>query len=227
MSLPSNVHISSHPCLQAKLSQLRSKSASTRETRGLVHEIATILGVEAFATVLKTTKRGTDQTPLGIQYDTQDIDPANVALVPILRSGLGMIEAINNLLPSPVPIYHLGLFREKLTLQPVEYYNNLPFQRKGNTNNAAADTAVLLDPIVATGATAEAAIHLLREWGVKRVIMLSVLGSEDGIRRVAESWPEGVEFWTGAVDEKCNEQGMIVPGLGDIGDRLFVAIGKE
>ncbi|KAF7585293.1 hypothetical protein BBP40_011307 [Aspergillus hancockii] len=231
MPLPSNVHISSHPCLQAKLSQLRSKSASTRETRGLVHEIATILGVEAFATVLETTKQGTDQTPLGIEYDTQGINPANVALVPILRSGLGMIEAINNLLPSPVPIYHLGLFREKLTLEPVEYYNNLPYQRQDATppnavNTAAADTAVLLDPIVATGATAEAAIHLLREWGVKRVVMLSVLGSEDGIRRVAESWPEGVEFWTGAVDEKYNAQGMIMPGLGDIGDRLFVAIGK-
>ncbi|KAE8144463.1 uracil phosphoribosyltransferase-domain-containing protein [Aspergillus avenaceus] len=228
MSLPSNVHISTHPCLQAKLSQLRSKSTSTRETRGLVHEIATILGVEALATVLKTTKQGTDQTPLGIEYETDGIDPAKVALVPILRSGLGMIEAMNNLLPSPVPIYHLGLFREKFTLQPVEYYNNLPYQRQDNSsvNTAAADVAILLDPIVATGATAEAAIHLLREWGVKRVVMLSVLGSEAGIQRAAESWPEGVEFWTGAIDEKCNERGMIVPGLGDIGDRLFVATGK-
>ncbi|KAJ5398046.1 hypothetical protein N7509_006159 [Penicillium cosmopolitanum] len=237
MPLPSNVHISSHPCLQAKLSQLRSQSTSPRETRDLVKEIASILGVEAFANGLKLTKTGTDRTPLGVEYETQGIDPADLALVPILRSGLGMVDALNDLLPTAVPIYHLGLFREKLTLQPVEYYNNLPFHRSElspaspasldpTTNTAASTLAVLLDPIIATGATAEAAIQLLREWGVKKVIMLSVLGSEDGVKRAAEVWKDGVEVWVGAVDEKCNEKGMIVPGVGDIGDRLFVAIGK-
>jgi uracil phosphoribosyltransferase len=212
-----------------------------------------------------------DRTPLGVEYETQGIDPADLALVPILRSGLGMVDcqftstststelpphpispslrrvkkltlylyltALNDLLPAAVPIYHLGLFREKLTLQPVEYYNNLPFHRSElspaspasldpTTNTAASTLAVLLDPIIATGATAEAAIQLLREWGVKKVIMLSVLGSEDGVKRAAEVWKDGVEVWVGAVDEKCNEKGMIVPGVGDIGDRLFVAIGK-
>ncbi|RHZ43177.1 uracil phosphoribosyltransferase [Aspergillus thermomutatus] len=225
---PSNIHVSSHPCLQAKLSQLRSHSTSTRETRSLVHEIATILGVEAFAAGLKIASGGkVDKTPLGIEYETKTIDPANVALVPILRSGLGMIEAINDLLPATVPIYHLGLFRDKFTLQPVEYYNNLPFLRADSpTNSTAASLAILLDPIIATGATAEAAIQLLREWGVQRVIMLSVLGSKPGLRRAAECWPEGVELWVGAVDEQCDERGMIVPGVGDIGDRLFVAMGK-
>ncbi|PWY88980.1 uracil phosphoribosyltransferase furA [Aspergillus heteromorphus CBS 117.55] len=229
MSLPSNVHVSSHPLLHAKLSQLRSASTSTRETRDLVHEIATILGVEAFAAGWKVKTSGTDHTPLGIDYETKDIDPSDIAIVPILRSGLGMVEALNNLLPTSVPIYHLGLFRERLTLQPVEYYNNLPFHRPTATssrNTAAASTAILLDPIIATGATAEAAIQLLREWGVQRVVMLSVLGSEAGMQRAAGTWPEGVEVWTGAVDRECNERGMIVPGLGDIGDRLFVAIGK-
>ncbi|KAL4893447.1 uracil phosphoribosyltransferase-domain-containing protein [Aspergillus ambiguus] len=227
----SNIRISSHPCLQAKLSLLRSNATTTRETRSLVHEIATILGVEAFATALQTAKGGTDTTPLGTEYDTQVIEPSNVALVPILRSGLGMIEAINDLLPSSVPIYHLGLFREKLSLQPVEYYNNLPFHRPDASapnpvNTAAAHTAILLDPVIATGATAEAAIQLLREWGVQRVVMLSVLGSEAGVRRAAECWPEGVEVWVGGVDAQCDERGMIRPGLGDIGDRLFVAMGK-
>ncbi|PYH41631.1 uracil phosphoribosyltransferase [Aspergillus saccharolyticus JOP 1030-1] len=232
MSLPSNVHVSSHPLLQAKLSQLRSSSTSTRQTRDLVHEIATILGVEAFASGWKTKQDGTDTTPLGIEYPTTTIDPSNIALVPILRSGLGMTDAINSLLPTSIPIYHLGLFRERLTLQPVEYYNNLPFHREAGAtssataNTAAADTAILLDPIIATGATAEAAIQLLREWGVRRVVMLSVLGSEAGIRRAAGTWAEGVEVWTGAVDAQCDARGMIVPGLGDIGDRLFVAIGK-
>ncbi|KAL4871060.1 hypothetical protein BDV12DRAFT_194701 [Aspergillus spectabilis] len=230
MAVPSNVHVSSHPLLQAKISQIRSSSTTTRETRNLVHEIATILGVEAFASGWKATGTGeTDTTPLGLEYETKGIDPANIALVPILRSGLGMIDAINDLLPSPVPIYHLGLFRERFSLQPVEYYNNLPYQRSGSepsSNTAAASVAVLLDPIIATGGTAEAAIQLLREWGVQRVVLISVLGAEDGVKRAAGCWPEGVEVWLGALDERCNERGMIVPGLGDIGDRLFVAIGK-
>lgn len=146
-------------------------------------------------------------------------------------------SALNNLLPTPVPVYHLGLFRERVSLQPVEYYNNLPFHRSElspaspasldpTANTAAATLAVLLDPVIATGATAEAAIHLLRDWGPQKVIMLSVLASEEGIKRAAKSWPEGVEVWVGAVDSGVNEQGMIVPGVGDIGDRLFVAIGK-
>lgn len=149
-------------------------------------------------------------------------------------------SALNNLLPTTIPIYHLGLYRDKFTLQPVEYYNNLPFHLSelspstptpmspdpAKTNTAAASLAILLDPIIATGATAEAAIHLLKEWGVQKVIMLSVLGTVEGVRRVARVWEEGVQVWVGAVDERCNEKGMIVPGVGDIGDRLFVAIGK-
>ncbi|KAJ5948704.1 hypothetical protein N7454_002011 [Penicillium verhagenii] len=165
------------------------------------------------------------------RYEDRDAD---LALVPILRSGLGMVEALNALLPAAVPIYHLGLFREKITLQPVEYYNNLPFHRSelspqspalldpaaATTNTASATLAVLLDPIIATGATAEAAIQLLREWGCR-----GVLASEEGVRRAAGTW-EGVEVWVGGVDGVVNEKGMIVPGVGDIGDRLFVAIGK-
>ncbi|KOS36553.1 hypothetical protein ACN38_g12697 [Penicillium nordicum] len=235
MSLPSNVHVSSHPCLQAKLSLIRSSSTTPRETRGLVHDLANILGVEAFSG-LKVVKTGTDTTPLGIEYETQGIDPADLALVPILRSGLGMVDALNDLLPTPVPVYHLGLFREKVSLQPVEYYNNLPFHRSElsqaspaslnpTTNTAAASLAVLLDPVIATGATAEAAIQLLRDWGVKKVIMLSLLASEEGVKRAAGTWSE-VEVWVGGIDKGVNEKGMIVPGIGDIGDRLFVAIGK-
>ncbi|KAJ5900767.1 uncharacterized protein N7473_004837 [Penicillium subrubescens] len=236
MSLPSNIHISTHPCLQAKLSQLRSQNTTPRETRALVEEIASILGVEAFAQGLTLTKTGTDRTPLGVEYETSSIDPADLVLVPILRSGLGMIDAINALLPTAVPIYHLGLFREPVGLQPVEYYNNLPFHKSAlspsspastnpTANTAASTLAILLDPIIATGATADAAIQTLRDWGVQRVIMLSVLASVEGVKRVAESW-EGVQVWVGAVDEKVNEKGMIVPGVGDIGDRLFVALGK-
>lgn len=164
---------------------------------------------------------------------------------PIYQKLTTTISALNALLPTAVPVYHLGLYRDKLTLQPVEYYNNLPFHRSqlspsalttptptspspstNTTNSAASPLAILLDPIIATGATAEAAIQLLKEWGVQRVIMLSVLASEAGVRRAAGVWGEGVEIWVGAVDGGCDEKGMIVPGVGDIGDRLFVAIGK-
>jgi uracil phosphoribosyltransferase len=139
-----------------------------------------------------------------------------------------MIDALQTLLPSPVPIHHLGLFRERTSLQPVEYYNNLPYHRatSSNPHPARPSLAILLDPIIATGGTSVAAIQTLREWGVEKVLLLAVLGSADGVRRAAEEWSEGVQIWVGGVDEKVDERGMIVPGLGDVGDRLFLTIGK-
>jgi uracil phosphoribosyltransferase len=156
--------------------------------------------------------------------------------------------AIQTLLPHPVPINHLGLFREPTTLQPVEYYNNLPYSQSPQspihasatttatttttttttvgTNSAAATLAILLDPVIATGGTSEAAIQTLREWGVQRVLVISVLGSEPGLRRAAEEWAEGTELWVGAVDQEVDKRGMIKPGIGDVGDRLFLTLGK-
>ena len=147
-----------------------------------------------------------------------------------------------------MPVHHLGLFRDKATLSAVEYYNNLPYRttyptattttatssassdtpRPGSASasTAPSDLTILLDPIIATGATACAAIDTLRDWGVKRVIMLSVLGSAPGLQQAAEQWPEGVEIWTGGVDADVDGNGMIKPGLGDVGDRLFLTVGK-
>ena len=167
-----------------------------------------------------------------------------------MRSGLAMLDgkpfifdqfrashllskAMETLLPDPVSIHHLGLFREHMTLQPVEYYNNLPFERPSSsvgastkTNIAAASLAILVDPVIATGGTAAAAIQTLREWGVDRIILISVLGSAGGVKQAAEEWAEGVEVWVGGLDEELNDEGMIKPGLGDIGDRLFLTKGK-
>ncbi|KAI9872939.1 MAG: hypothetical protein M1830_001043 [Pleopsidium flavum] len=157
------------------------------------------------------------------------ISPAQIALVPILRSGLGMIDALQTLLPYPVSVHHLGLYREPTTLQPVEYYNNLPYHQPTSTNpgnSSAAELAILVDPVIATGGTSVAAIQTLKEWGVKRVILICVLGSEGGVRRAAEEWSEGVELWVGGIDQECDDRGMIKPGLGDVGDRLFLTIGK-
>lgn len=140
--------------------------------------------------------------------------------------------AVQTLLPVPVPVHHLGLFREPTTLEPVEYYNNLPYHAPaaGTPSNApnanASELAILLDPVIATGGTAAAAIQTLKEWGVKRVIVISILGALPGLEKAAGEWPEGVEIWTAGVDESINEKGMIKPGLGDVGDRLFLTIGK-
>ncbi|ETN41853.1 uracil phosphoribosyltransferase [Cyphellophora europaea CBS 101466] len=219
-ALPTNVHVSKHPCLRAKLSQLRSKSMNARETKDVVHEISLILATEALAS-LEVVTAGTDESPIGFQYDFETISPQKVTLVPILRSGLGMLDAAQAILPFPVPVHHLGLFREKISLQPVEYYNNLP-----QSQSAVAKLAIIVDPVVATGGTAVAAIQTLKEWGVERVIFIGILGAANGVAKVAEEWPEGVEVWMGGVDQSLTDAGMIKPGLGDVGDRLFLTHGK-
>jgi len=177
-----------------------------------------------------------------------------------------MVDALNALLPQPVPIHHLGLYREKATLQPVEYYNNLPYVRAssarkserglqpvehyddlpdvraswagklerggaaGETSSGPAELAIIVDPVIATGATAEAAVETLRDWGVKRILIIAVIGSTDGLCRVAESWVEDgeskVELFVGGCDDETDPKGMIKPGLGDVGDRLFLTVGK-
>ncbi|KKA24036.1 Uracil phosphoribosyltransferase [Rasamsonia emersonii CBS 393.64] len=199
--LPANIHVSTHPCLRAKLSQLRSQSTtSSQEIKSLVHDIAAILGCEALAAGLRTLPSGTTekkrnkkigrrkeimfgwhttgQDPLDVDYTTEAVEPSNIALIPVLRSGLGMVVALQTLLPFSVPVHHLGLFRERITLQPVEYYNKLPYEPacpsssdltalsatapapvSTNTavNKAAATLAILLDPVIATGGSAAAA----------------------------------------------------------------------
>lgn len=121
------------------------------------------------------------------------------------------MTALQTLLPEPVPIHHLGLFRDKGTMTAVEYYNNLPYHSSSRSIDAPgpSELAILVDPVIATGATACAAIDTLRDWGVKRIIMLSVIASEPGLRRAAEEWSEGVEIWVGGCDETVDGQGMI------------------
>jgi uracil phosphoribosyltransferase len=142
-----------------------------------------------------------------------------------------MLEGVQTVLPLSVPVHHLGLFREPVSLQPVEYYNNLPFHARGTQAGAgitsgAAELAIVIDPVVATGGTMVAAIQTLKEWGVKKIIVICILCSEQGIALVSQEWPEGVEIFAGGMDKAINDRGMLVPGLGDIGDRLFLTIGK-
>ncbi|KAH7260175.1 hypothetical protein FSOLCH5_009477 [Fusarium solani] len=227
-SLPSNVHVSQHPCLRAKLSQLRSKSTSPREVKSLIHEISLIVSCEALASSLEATDGPQDETPLGFQFTSTTVQPSTVCLVPILRSGLGMVEAVQTILPIPVPVHHLGMYREPSTLDPVEYYNNLPQQIPDDqaSSSNASSLAILVDPVIATGGTCAAAIQTLREWGAKRIIVLAVIGAEEGVKRVAAEWPEGSEVWIAGVDKELTSTGMLKPGLGDVGDRLFLTLGK-
>jgi uracil phosphoribosyltransferase len=142
-----------------------------------------------------------------------------------------MTAALSSLLPGPVPIHHIGLYREKSTLQPVEYYNNLPYHSPSTSHanpipSPQPELAIICDPVIATGATACAAIDSLKDWGVKRIIVVAVLATQEGLRRACEEWEEGVEVWVGGCDKDVDEKGMIKPGLGDIGDRLFLTLGK-
>jgi uracil phosphoribosyltransferase len=134
---------------------------------------------------------------------------------------LTLDAAIQTILPDPVSVHHLGLYREKMTLQPVEYYNNLQ-----GSPDSVAKLAIIVDPVCATGATACAAIQSLRDWGVDKIIFMCVLGAVPGLTQAAEEWPEATELWVGGLDEDLTDKGMIKPGLGDIGDRLFLTLGK-
>lgn len=135
-------------------------------------------------------------------------------------------SAVQTVLPTPVPVHHLGMYREATTLDPVEYYNNLPHHIPNASGSSASSLAIIVDPVIATGGTCAAAISTLREWGAERVLVLSVIGAEEGVKRASEEWPEGTEIWLAGVDAELTKEGMLKPGVGDVGDRLFLTIGK-
>ncbi|KAF4775307.1 uracil phosphoribosyltransferase [Colletotrichum scovillei] len=225
--LPANVHVSQHPCLRAKLSQLRSQSTPAKEVKTLVHDIALMVAYEALGASTKATDGSKDSTPLGFDFTSTTISPSSLCLVPILRSGLGMVEAVQTILPTPVAVHHLGLYREPSTLEPVEYYNNLPNHVSPDGSNAgASELAIVLDPVIATGGTCAAAIQTIREWGVKRIVVLSVIGAAEGVKRAAGEWAGATDIYIAGVDAELTDKGMLKPGVGDVGDRLFLTIGK-
>ncbi|KPM39898.1 hypothetical protein AK830_g6654 [Neonectria ditissima] len=219
-SLPPNVHVSKHPCVQAKLSQLRAKSASARDVKSLIHEISVILSCEALAAVTTAIDGPEDESPLGFQYTTTTLQPSTTCIVPILRSGLGMVEGVQTVLPNPVPVHHIGLYRE--AHGPVEYYNKLE-----SLESKDSSLAILVDPVIATGGTCAAAISMLRIAKAKRIIVLSVIAAEEGLQQAAAEWPEATEFWIAGVDKELTASRMLKPGLGDIGNRLFLTVDSE
>ncbi|KAL4075991.1 uracil phosphoribosyltransferase-domain-containing protein [Scleroderma citrinum] len=211
--MPGNRHVLSHPLVNARLSQLRQTTTNSRDFREGIHDISLILGIEASRDLEEECFEG--QTPIA-PFTGSFIKP-RIGLTPILRAGLGMTDALLTLFPS-APVYHLGLFREKVSLQPVEYYSKLP-------SDPNVDVCFLLDPLVATGGTACAALAMLLDWGVPltNIKLLVVLGSEEGLKHIESSFPE-LEIWVAAVDPRITNDGLISPGLGDTGDRLFNTI---
>jgi uracil phosphoribosyltransferase len=204
----SNIFPSSHPLVAHKLSVLRDKETEPKKFRELIREIAALLTYEATADLQLMPR--TVETPLGV-YNGQELHE-KIGLVPILRAGLGMVEGVWDLMPSS-EVWHIGLYRDEKTLKPVEYYNKLPVEPR-------VSVCLVLDPMLATGGSAVATIDILKRWGVNKIKFIGIIGAPEGIQNLQLHHPE-VPIHLAAVDERLNQIGYILPGLGDAGDRQF------
>ena len=204
-----NVTVLDHPLIQHKLAVLRNKNTSVKEFRELVNEISGLMCYEATRNL--PTMEVEVETPVAVAK-CRMLAGKKLAIVPILRAGLGMVDAMVDLIPS-AKIGHIGLYRDPETHEPVEYYCKLP-EDIGNR------VTFVVDPMLATGGSAVAAIDFLKKHGCKNIIMMNVIGCPEGIARVHEAHPD-VEMYLAACDEKLNDHAYIIPGLGDAGDRIF------
>ena len=203
------VHIMDHPLIHHKLAVLRNKETPVKEFRELVNEISGLMCYEATRNL--PTMDVEVETPVAVAK-CKMLAGKKLAIVPILRAGLGMVDALVDLIPS-AKIGHIGLYRDPVTHEPVEYYCKLP-EDIGNR------VTFVVDPMLATGGSAVAAIDFLKKHGCRNIIMMNIIGCPEGIRRVQEAHPD-VEMYLAACDEKLNDHAYIVPGLGDAGDRIF------
>ena len=203
------VFIMDHPLVHHKLAVLRSKETPVKEFRELVSEIAGLMCYEATRDL--PTMEVDVETPI-TTAKCRMLAGKKLAIVPILRAGLGMVDSLVDLIPS-AKIGHIGLYRDPETHEPVEYYCKLP-EDIGNR------VVYVVDPMLATGGSAVAAIDFLKQHGCKNIIMMNIIGCPEGIKRVTEAHPD-VDIYMAACDEKLNEHAYIVPGLGDAGDRIF------
>ena len=205
----STVHVLEHPLIQHKLAILRSKNTSVKEFRELISEISGLMCYEATRNL--PTKEVEVQTPVAVAK-CRRLAGKKLAIIPILRAGLGMVDAMVDLIPS-AKIGHIGLYRDPETHQPVEYYCKLP-EDIGNRQ------VFVVDPMLATGGSAVAAIDFLKQHGCQNIIMMNIIGAPEGVAVVQKAHPD-VDIYLAALDEKLNEHAYIVPGLGDAGDRIF------
>ena len=202
------VYESKHPLILHKLALLRSAETKPKQFRELVRELATILCYEATADLTLNDIEVT--TPMG-QAAGKELSET-IGLVPILRAGLGMVEGLVDLLPT-IQVWHLGMYRNEETLEPVWYYNKLP-------DDVRVDVALVLDPMLATGGSAVATVNEIKKWGVKRIKFLGLIAAPEGVAALEKAHPD-VPIHIAALDSHLNKIGFIVPGLGDAGDRQF------
>ena len=203
-----NVFPSTHPLMATKLTILRNVETEPKKFREVVREIAAMLAYEATQDL--ATRPTTVQTPLALTDGTDLME--RIGLVPILRSGLGMVEGVWELMPS-AEVWHIGLYRDERTLKPVSYYNRLPVE-------PTVSVCLILDPMLATGGSAVATVDILKRWGVRKIKFLGLIAAPEGIQALHEAHPD-VPIHIGHIDERLNEHGYILPGLGDAGDRQF------
>jgi uracil phosphoribosyltransferase len=202
------LNLLTHPLLTHKLTHLRRKGTSTREFRETLEEIS---GLMAYEITRDLPMRGINvETPLE-KCSTYEL-AKDVVLIPVLRAGLGMVNGIANLIPS-ARVGHIGMYRDHKTLEPVTYYSKFP-------DNLSEAVVMVLDPMLATGGSASAAIQVLKDHGSKTIKLVCVVGAPAGIERIEKDHPD-VMIYLAGLDEKLNDNGYIVPGLGDAGDRLF------
>ena len=203
------VHILDHPLLQHKLSILRDENTGVKDFREVVSEIATLMCYEA------TRDLPLEEVEIKTPITTakfKTIAGKKLAIVPVLRAGLGMVDGILTLSPS-AKVGHIGLYRDPDTLEPVEYYCKMP-------NDIAEREVIILDPMLATGGSASAAIQFIKNYEVKNIKLMNIIAAPEGIQRVHHDHPD-VDIYCAALDEKLNDHAYIVPGLGDAGDRMF------
>ena len=203
-----NVFPSQHPLVAHKLARLRDKDTEPKKFRELVREIAALLTYETTADLLLSPVEVATplETTAGMKLQEK------VGLVPILRAGLGMVEGVWELLPSS-EVWHIGLYRDEQTLKPVQYYNKLPIA-------PTVTVCLILDPMLATGGSAVATVDILKKWGVSKIKFMGIIGAPEGIALLQKTHPD-VPIHLAAIDRQLNENGYILPGLGDAGDRQF------
>ncbi len=203
------VYVFDHPLIQHKLTYIRDKNTSTKEFRELVDEVSMLMGYEITREL--ELDEVTVETPVAT-CKSKVISGKKVGLIPILRAGLGMVDGLLKLIPA-ARVGHVGLYRDPDTLEPVEYYVKLP-------NDIEERKLIVIDPMLATGGSASAAIEALKKRGARQIQLMCLIAAPEGIERVQKDHDD-VDIYVAAVDEKLNDHGYIVPGLGDAGDRLF------
>ena len=204
----SQLHVSTHPLVQHKLALLRNQKTEPKKFREVVRELAILMIAEATADLPTIEVQVT--TPMGMATCRTLRD--NLGLIPILRAGLGMVDGALEMLPY-AEVWHIGLYRDERTLRPVEYYNKLPV-------NPTVQVCLVLDPMLATGGSATATVSILKRWGAQQIKFIGLIGAPEGVARLHAEHPD-VPIHLAALDERLNEIGYIVPGLGDAGDRQF------